>query len=259
MPLIGRHVLLTVRHGTYCDRLVFAYVRFMSHNLPFLLPSELVRLFRYNQRKRRIILPLLKTLDKLLNRGCLNGLIHVPESTFCVSLLSCMMVEALGCNDVHTLLAIVSVSLGLLSPQHHQQVRSFAAWNRLHHLSTLSYPCAIVPLQLNDEILTFLCQMLGHDFPRVRRFTADNLYVHFLEEAELISNQGSLEVALQLLLEAPWDADMDRKGANELPTRFAEVIGITLMTGIVLEDDASKKERVVDEFASYASLVNSRS
>ena len=102
----------------FCKGLTQYRVSRLSFSTP-----ELVQVFRCNHRRGRIILPLLKTLDKLVNRGCLNGLIHVKESTFCVSLLECMIMEAKGCKDVHTLLTIVSVSLGLLSPLHNQTVR----------------------------------------------------------------------------------------------------------------------------------------
>lgn len=113
--------------------------------------------------------------------------------------------------------------------------------------------------QLNDEILTFICQMLGHKFPRVRRFTADHLYVRLLEESDILSRQEKLDSVLQLLLDAPWDADMNLNETNELSARLADMIGITLTCDGESVDDAPKKDRVVDEFASYASLVNSRS
>ena len=76
-----------------------------------------------HQRNRRIVLPLLKTLDILINRGCLNDLIHTEKSAFNVSLLDCLRTEAKKCTDVHSLLAIVNVSLGILSSQHVPTVR----------------------------------------------------------------------------------------------------------------------------------------
>ncbi len=103
---------------------------------------ELVGLFRRNQRKRRVILPLLKTLDKLLNSGCFNGLVHSTDSIFCISLLSCMIMEAKGCNDVHTLLAIVEITLGLLSSQHCQQVRCHCCFTGFSYLYCVCACCS---------------------------------------------------------------------------------------------------------------------
>lgn len=97
----------------------------------------------------------------------------------------------------------------------------------------------------------FICQMLGHRFPRVRRFTADHLYVRLMEENDVVCNK----LAIELLLEAPWEADMNLDETRELNGRFAEMIGITL-SWEQQSSEATKKERIVDEFASYASLVN---
>jgi hypothetical protein len=105
---------------------------------------------------------------------------------------------------------------------------------------------------MNEEILMFICQMLGHRFPRVRRFTADHLYVRLMEENDVVCNH----VALELLLEAPWDADMNLDETRELTKRFAEMIGIALLWE-KQSIEATKKDQTVDEFASYASLVNS--
>lgn len=94
----------------------------------------------------------------------------------------------------------------------------------------------------------------------MRRFTADNLYVRLLEEPDLLRTHVHPEPALQLLLEAPWDSDMNRTEANDLSSRFAEMSGINAK-GIEIDSDVPlpKRDRAVDEFASYASLVNSRS
>lgn len=107
--------------------IVFAFQ--MHDSLLSSFATELVLLFRQNQRKRRTILPLLKTLEKLINSGCLNGIIQVKESSFCVDLLECLMAEANRCTNVSTLLALISVSLGILSSFHAQEVREIeASW-----------------------------------------------------------------------------------------------------------------------------------
>ena len=105
---------------------------------------------------------------------------------------------------------------------------------------------------MNEEILLLICQMLGHRFPRVRRFTADHLYVRLLEETDVVCNH----LAIELLLEAPWDADMNVDETQELSGRFAESIGITLLWKKP-SSEATKKDQTADEFASYASLVSS--
>jgi len=103
--------------------------------------------------------------------------------------------------------------------------------------------------------------MLGHQFPRVRRYTADQFYVRLLEESDIISRQEKLDSVLQLLLEAPWDSDMNPRETCELSARLAGLIGIPLSCddSKTVDGVVPKRDRVVDEFASYASLVNSRS
>ena len=111
--------------------------------------------------------------------------------------------------------------------------------------------------QINNEILVFLFQMLSHPFPRVRRFTADHLYVRLLEGATVVPNQASVDPALEILLEAPWDADLRVDEVRELNGKLADVIGINISSDEKLEESVVKEDLVTDEFASYASLVNS--
>lgn len=94
----------------------------------------------------------------------------------------------------------------------------------------------------------------------MRRLTADHFYVRLLEENDIISRLDELDSALHFLLEAPWDSDMTIQESSELSSRIAQMIGITLKSKCARKlavDDSPKKHRVVDEFDSYASLVNS--
>lgn len=96
----------------------------------------------------------------------------------------------------------------------------------------------------------------------MRRFTADHFYVRLLEDNEILNKPEKLDTVLQVLLQAPWDSDMNRKDVHQLSAGLADMIGITLVSDVGDEVTlhAKRKDRVVvDEFASYASLVNSRS
>ena len=72
-----------------------------------------------------------------------------------------MMTEVKGCTDVHTLLAIVEITLGLLSSQHCQQVR--------YHAALLGFlVCSVLVLTLSVSAQrrhTGLC--LSNALPRV--------------------------------------------------------------------------------------------
>lgn len=99
--------------------------------------------------------------------------------------------------------------------------------------------------------------MLAHKFPRVRRFTADHLYVRLLEESEILRDLSDSETAIQLLLETPWDSEMTDLEATELSCSFARTIGLGLSWEAKEIDKTMETKKAVDEFASYASLVNS--
>ena len=81
----------------------------------------LLWLFEKHSRQGRVILPLLKSIDMLMSRGCLDHLIL--DVDFSRSLLSHLQAEETNCNDVHRLLAIIIVSLGLLAGSETKQVR----------------------------------------------------------------------------------------------------------------------------------------
>jgi hypothetical protein len=50
--------------------------------------------------------------------------------------------------------------------------------------------------------------LLGHKFPRVRKATAEHLYVSMLAEDSIIS-AAQLDEASAILLDTPWDASLD--------------------------------------------------
>jgi hypothetical protein len=80
----------------------------------FSIPHFLVflTLFEKHQREGRVILPLLKTIDLLISRVCIDELIQ--DVIFSRSLLQHLEEEEKECKDVHRLFAIINVSLGLL-------------------------------------------------------------------------------------------------------------------------------------------------
>jgi hypothetical protein len=80
----------------------------------FSIPHILVflALFQKHQREGRVVLPLLKTIDLLISRVCIDELIQ--DVDFSRSLLQHLEEEEKECKDIHRLFAIINVSLGLL-------------------------------------------------------------------------------------------------------------------------------------------------
>ena len=197
------------------------------------LGTSFLRLFQENKRKRRVVLPLLKTLEKLFDRGMIDVLLTQTDDTFAESLLLCIQTEVNGCTDVYILLSAVSVALSLLSPTN--------------------------DVSLNSRVFEFVLGMLRHDFPRVRQHTADNLYVRLLEVPSLVQSQNYLDELLHLLLQGHWRSDtMGDQRLNELCSNVAHFLGVQFK---ISRSTLPKKKRAPetfddDDFATYSSLVH---
>lgn len=81
-------------------------------------------------------------------------------------------------------------------------------------------------LSLKGGALAFICNMLSHRFPRIRRYTAENLYVRFIETPELLGISDDNHPALDLLLSCPWDSDLDHERADAMAEKVARAVGI---------------------------------
>ena len=196
------------------------------------LGLSLLRLFREHHRKGRVILPLLKTLEKLFNRGLMDALLTLTDMKFASSLLGCIRAETRGCGDIHRLLSAVGVALGLLS-----------------QLNEMGQNC---------DILMFVMEMLDHEFPRVRKYAADNLYVRLLEEPSVLPKQDNIDDVFDLLLMGQWQSDtVGENNINCLCVKVAKLMGVEftppLTRGVEAKRVAGPPK---DDFASYASLVN---
>lgn len=105
--------------------------------------------------------------------------------------------------------------------------------------------------------------MLLNPYPRVRRYTAEELYVVILsldDGCTLFGNRDCLEEANQLLLSVVWHDENDPRGhISESRNRIAELLGIPLTdsqrNAKVGKQNNSRKTVPRDEFESYSSLV----
>lgn len=109
--------------------------------------------------------------------------------------------------------------------------------------------------------MTFACSKLLHPFPRVRRYAAEHIYVCLLEHPDLLVVKRDFD--LESLLNFPWDDPKTTANqCREMAQTLADAIPIPLpsrpRTGHAGQDTA-KSKRPVDDFASYAALVDSAS
>jgi tubulin-specific chaperone D len=139
----------------------------------------LLSLMNRHRGDGRVMLPLLKTLNKLFSNQCLDILV-ASDSKFAEYCLQNLRDEERICVDVHRLLAIADLAAALLS----------------------------TPLETSVEqgAIAFLCQLMGHSFPRVRGHTSQQLYIVLLNRTEQLPSDIALH---DLVLNTPWASDID--------------------------------------------------
>jgi hypothetical protein len=193
-------------------------------------------LFRRFKRNGRVLLPLLSTLEKMLSHGYLDELLIDNSGSFITNLMSCLSNEASGCSDVKRLLAIVRVSLNMIQLDLETEAT------------------------MRQSILPLIVSMLLNPYPRVRQYTAEQLYVKIEEDGDkLFDCQSSFENATQVLLNVVWHDEHDHHG-NIVKSRnqVADLLGVTLSESArqVTIGTTESSTVVRDEFESYSSLVN---
>lgn len=113
--------------------------------------------------------------------------------------------------------------------------------------------------QAQEDVLPFIMQLLGHGYPRVRRYTAEQLYVKLLEDDCLafISYCENHEEIMHLLLEVAWDDDLEPPGCVRMSrNRVAELMNVHLRDSNNDQRKQSKSNiQQIDEFESYKSLI----
>ena len=130
------------------------------------LNSALVHLFQENMGNDRIIIPLLKTLEVLLRNSiyendvkCCNNL---KNNEFAGMVYTLVHGESQTTNDVVKLIKIIDVLTLLLS--YNEPTRNNA--------------------------LKALVVLLGHKYPRVRKYTSEQLYLQFLSDRHAIGKSN---------------------------------------------------------------------
>ena len=103
---------------------------------------------------------------------------------------------------------------------------------------------------------------LAHRYPRIRRHTAEQLYIKLVEDdggKSFPYASNALESVMTLLSEFPWEMDSGPSGNfRESRNRVSDLLGIKLnekeRTG-TQRNSTKVKEKIHDEFQSYASLI----
>lgn len=167
----------------YSSSSLLSYLREISSSKLKLdsFTKDIIKVFSNNARNTRVIIPLLKTLDLLLSNGVFGIYLMKEEEShwFPASLLEKLKDEIKNSRD---------------------PIKIFTSINTL--CSLLQFP------SVKEATLHQLMILLGHPYPKVRRNTADQLYVTLLTYDDLISDD-IIEQVMSLLSETTWDGFVD--------------------------------------------------
>ena len=162
------------------------------------LGDALVILFERHKGVGRVTLPLLRSLEKLLSRRCLDEL-FVNDCHFASSLQKCIESEIVGCRDITRLLASADVSAALISALERESPHKRVS-------------------------LLFLCKLLEHSYPKLRSHVAETVYMAIEENRDMLSTEN--DAVITLLLETSWGSDLTREEVRQSAADVQKSLGL---------------------------------
>lgn len=188
------------------------------------LSHSLLALFAAHRGDDRVIMPLLRTVVLLLEKGVFDGSRDPKNDAFAVRLLECASAEAAQARDMKKMFSTVNLYLGLVEFEEPIRGRS----------------------------LTLLMSALAHKWPKLRKFTAEQLYTKMLVFDVPGLSEDQVDDALEVLSTTLWDGTL----ASVVQQRDKLAAGM----GIEVVDDAparaaGEKKVKKDELESYSYLI----
>jgi tubulin-specific chaperone D len=186
------------------------------------LSSVLLGLFNDNFGDDRVILPLMKSLELLLEAELFDFLCS-DSPVFGVDLLAKVKKELHRTTNVVKLFTGLNIALSLL--------------------------------MFGDEIkkasMQLVLELLGHRYPRVRKHAAEQFYTKLFIDDRLVEPEV-YDLVLDQLRFTVWDADI--QSARQERNAIAAAVGVQLTEHATAPKKA--KAKVQDELDSYQHLVN---
>jgi len=196
--------------------------------------------------QKRVFLPLLKTYEILLHRRVFLQVTEFASSNKVLfDLISQQLItwQEQDQDDIACGLAATSVLLGLLSAHKNNDDDETTTTN-------------------NRRILEFVVGFLLHsEYPRIRKYTADQLYVRLLEEPGILIQlvEDNLDRIHNLLLQGAWELD---DTTDDMCRELAECMNLSFVPRRRQRNQQQQQQQQQQEddfFHSYASLVKETS
>jgi Tubulin folding cofactor D C terminal len=188
-----------------CEASTTALVKWLDDveetDFPTKLARALLDLLTRSSCNIRVSLPTIRTLQTLFRNKFLRRLPSNEQAEVFERCVRAFLETERNSDDVHRLHALVDATASLLEDVAALEERS--AVDR-------------------SSGLAFLCRMLSHKYPRVRTYTAEQLYVLLLDDRGDDSSSQSL---IDLILETPWASTSD-EGMSGPSHRLAVGLGV---------------------------------
>eukprot|EP00055_Hartaetosiga_balthica_P001417 m.138335 g.138335 ORF g.138335 m.138335 type:complete len:1230 (-) comp14085_c0_seq1:53-3742(-) len=183
---------------------------------------DLVQILEDNINDDLILIPTLKTCDLLISSGCVDSLSSSNMEEFAAKLALAVKQLLRKCSNVSKIVQCVHVHCGLLN---------FSS----------SFETSMSSLTL----------ALCHKYPRVRRATAEAVYVAFLGlDIPRVSREDALSV-VDVVANTVWDGDI--KLAREKRNSICDMLGLPKPK---VKATTAKPQMPKNEFDSYKDLVD---
>ncbi|KAK1272673.1 hypothetical protein QJS04_geneDACA012360 [Acorus gramineus] len=193
-----------------------------------MLSVDLLCIIQQYKKCDRVIVPILKTIEILLSKKVfLNMEDHSTE--FCAGLLDALVVELKGSKDFSKLYTGISI---------------------LGYIASILEP---IKFRAFSQLLTFL----GHRYPKIRKASADQVYLVLLQNGNLVA-EDRLDRALEVISETSWEGDVEDARCQR--SQLYEMAGLEMVSSLKITNKPSEKKSraTADENEGYSSLVGYR-
>lgn len=217
-----------------------------------MLSESILKLFGEYEKNDRVVLPMLKTLHLLFQNFLLDDILS--NSSFGQKLYLCLKTELNKCSDMRKIRSCVDIYVFLVNSGE--------------------------PLRTNS--LKSMLVMLGHQFPQVRKYVAEQMYLLFIGDpfvvgpryvlagdtvappevsedvqetrSGFVTSQELADTVMKIFTETVWDRQLT--AAREARHRIATAMGISLnIRSRTIDNGSAIGANVPDELDSYEALV----
>lgn len=192
------------------------------------LSTDILWVLQEYKKCDRVITPTMKTIEILFSKKFFLSM-EAHTAAFCAGVLDSIKVELRACKDFTKLYSGIAL---------------------LGYIASISEP-------INMQAFSHLLSFLGHRYPKIRKASAEQVYLVLLQNGDLMP-ENQLEKVLELISETCWEGDLEE--AKQQRLQLYERAGLDpgpIINSGASRRDVEQKQSTYDEHASYSALVES--